>query len=214
MHWLQMPVLQAFDPEADFEVRSRNLPHWRQEGATYFVTFRLGDSLPREKLDSLQARAVATWLPAAPRSARDRQTLLLTVPGTVLREDRGVSGGRIRRVLAADVPRIQDIVEEALRHFHGDRYQLATLRRSCRTTCTRLVTPATGWDLSGILHSWKSFTANRINRAVDRRGTLWQEESYDHIVRDEEELAAYERYIVDNPAKAGLREGEYRLRVT
>src|SRR5688572_23192178 len=26
----------------------RNLPHWRQEGVTYFVTFRLADSIPQD----------------------------------------------------------------------------------------------------------------------------------------------------------------------
>ena len=74
-----------------------------------------------------------------------------------------------------------------------------------------LVTPAAGWDLSDILHSWKSFTANKINRAVGRQGQLWQEETFDRIVRDEEELAAYERYIRGNPVEARLRDGEYRL---
>jgi putative transposase len=32
----------------------RHLPHWRQDGATYFVTFRLADSLPQTKLDELR----------------------------------------------------------------------------------------------------------------------------------------------------------------
>jgi hypothetical protein len=30
-----------FDSEADFQVYRRKLPHWRQAGVTYFVTFRL-----------------------------------------------------------------------------------------------------------------------------------------------------------------------------
>src|SRR5947209_9089057 len=32
----------------------RHLPHWRQEGATYFVTFRLADALPQSKLEQLR----------------------------------------------------------------------------------------------------------------------------------------------------------------
>lgn len=31
------------------------LPHWRQAGATYFVTFRLFDSIPQSKLRELRA---------------------------------------------------------------------------------------------------------------------------------------------------------------
>jgi len=38
----------------------RNMPHWRQVGATYFVTFRLADSLPRSKLDELTSMK-ADW---------------------------------------------------------------------------------------------------------------------------------------------------------
>jgi len=202
----KMPVLQAFHPDADFEVRSRNLPHWRQEGATYFVTFRLGDSLPREKLDSLKAER-REWLRRHP-SPRSRALLVRFWE---------LFSAKIEEYLAAGCgacwlrrPEIQDIVEEALRHFHGDRYQLGHYV-IMPNHVHGLVTPAASWDLSAILHSWKSFTANRINREVNRRAALWQEETYDHIVRDEEELAACERYIVDNPVQAGLREGEYRL---
>ncbi|MFH1497630.1 MAG: hypothetical protein ABII82_07365, partial [Verrucomicrobiota bacterium] len=31
---------------AEVRITRHNLPHWDQQGATYFVTFRLGDSLP------------------------------------------------------------------------------------------------------------------------------------------------------------------------
>lgn len=46
--------VQYFDPRSDIENEARNLPHWRQTGRTYFVTFRLGDSLPADKLRELQ----------------------------------------------------------------------------------------------------------------------------------------------------------------
>src|SRR5437773_263831 len=40
-----------------------NLPHWRQEGVTYFVTWRLGDSLPQSKLRQHAAERDA-WIKA------------------------------------------------------------------------------------------------------------------------------------------------------
>src|SRR5271157_2169959 len=45
-----------FQPRfGDVTVRDRGrLPHWEAEGATYFVTFRLGDSLPRSILESFR----------------------------------------------------------------------------------------------------------------------------------------------------------------
>jgi hypothetical protein len=39
-----------------------------------------------------------------------------------------------------------------------------------------------GIDLSEVMHSWKSYTAKAINKALGRSGTLWKEESHDHLV--------------------------------
>ena len=41
------PQFVAFDETRAVRIYKRDLPHWRQEQATYFVTFRLGDSLPQ-----------------------------------------------------------------------------------------------------------------------------------------------------------------------
>ena len=58
-----------------------------------------------------------------------------------------------------------------------------------------LVAPLQGIDLSEVMHSWKSYTAKAINKALGRSGTLWKEESYDHLVRNEASLRRIERYI-------------------
>src|SRR5262249_20681627 len=42
------PPFTPFEKTRPASVYTRSLPHWQQEGATYFVTFRLADSLPRE----------------------------------------------------------------------------------------------------------------------------------------------------------------------
>jgi putative transposase len=60
--------------------------------------------------------------------------------------------------------------------------------------------------LSKVLHSLKSYTANRINKLLGRTGQLWQHESYDHWVRDDAELERIVAYIAANPVKAGLAE--------
>jgi hypothetical protein len=39
-----------FRREDRVRIHHGHLPHWRQEGVTYFVTSRLGDSMPQEKL--------------------------------------------------------------------------------------------------------------------------------------------------------------------
>lgn len=59
--------------------------------------------------------------------------------------------------------------------------------------------------LAKIMHSLKSYTANEANRILNRRGEqFWQPESYDHWVRDDNELERIVEYIAFNPVKAGL----------
>ncbi|MCA9143628.1 MAG: hypothetical protein KDB05_12615, partial [Planctomycetales bacterium] len=57
---LAPPNFRGLRPDIPVTVYYRHLPHWRQEGATYFVTFRLADALPQEKLRYLQ-RLRAEW---------------------------------------------------------------------------------------------------------------------------------------------------------
>jgi putative transposase len=62
-----------------------------------------------------------------------------------------------------------------------------------------------GWfDLAEILHSIKRFSARKINQARGNKGSLWQDERYDRIVRDEAEFLEKWEYIRNNPLKSGL----------
>jgi REP element-mobilizing transposase RayT len=62
-------------------------------------------------------------------------------------------------------------------------------------------------DVSVFLRRLKGYTARQANRLLGRVGQpFWQEESYDHCVRSGEEFRRIERYIMNNPVKAGLAE--------
>jgi len=50
----------------------------------------------------------------------------------------------------------------------------------------------------------KGFTAHQANRVLGRHATFWQDESYDHLVRDGEEFRRIQLYVENNPVKAGL----------
>src|SRR5262249_5628720 len=49
------PGFRGLDPNTPLTMYHPNLPHWRQQGATYCVTFRLADALPQAKLAQLRA---------------------------------------------------------------------------------------------------------------------------------------------------------------
>jgi len=74
-----------------------------------------------------------------------------------------------------------------------------------------LVRPLGEHNLSSILHSWKSFTAKEINSELKREGKVWQDESFDTIVRNATQLEQFSKYIQENPTKANLREGSFKV---
>jgi hypothetical protein len=72
--------------------------------------------------------------------------------------------------------------------------------------------PIGGYELSQILHSWKSFTAHRINEILQRSGEVWQDEYYDHLVRHGDDLRHCVDYAYSNPEHAGFLNWKWRGR--
>src|SRR5216684_4194183 len=105
--------------------------------------------------------------------------------------------GRSREELDASE---RDLVVAAMKSFDGQRYQLAAYV-VMDDHVHALLTPFVGYELKAILHSWKSFTARQMQREHKRFGRVWQDESFDRIVRDDEEFAQKLDYIVGNPWK-------------
>ena len=68
-----------------------------------------------------------------------------------------------------------------------------------------------GWSLENLIHSWKSFSAKRINHRTGQSGVLWQKDYFDRLVRDSEHFENCVRYIWNNPKKAGLRRDGFDL---
>ena len=57
-----------------------------------------------------------------------------------------------------------------------------------------------------IIGAIKSVSAHAINKALRRKGSVWQDESFDHVIRREESLEAKTHYICENPVRKGLCE--------
>ena len=184
----------------------RHLPHWRQDGTTYFVTFRLADSLPAGRLTELGFERKA-WMERNPEPRSEAQEeehhdlFVRRLEGWL---DAGHGACWLKR------PDAVAIVEESLRHFDGERYALGWFA-IMPNHVHALVIPLNGHALAEITHTWKSFTANRINAAVGRTGRLWQDESFDMIVRSSGHLRKVAEYIRDNPKAARLGENDARV---
>jgi REP element-mobilizing transposase RayT len=186
-------------------IRSRGrLPHWEATSATYFVTFRLADSLPQEVLAQIQRERsdIVAIAKAAGRELSSAEQKRLTKLSSEKIETRLDAGNG--DLLLAD-PRVAGLVAEALAHFDGKRYRIFAW--CVMPNHVHVVfQPVHGHTLPAILHSWKSYSAKMANRILNRSGEFWQHEYYDHLVRDEEDLRRVVRYVLENPQKAGLLE--------
>ena len=67
-----------------------------------------------------------------------------------------------------------------------------------------ILRPLAGYDLSRIMKGVKGVSANLLNRARGSSGHLWQDESYDRILRGADEFDEKLEYMRSNPVKAGL----------
>jgi REP element-mobilizing transposase RayT len=195
----------------EVSIRDRGrLPHWEAEGATYFVTFRLTDALPESVLKSYEFERTDIIKVAEqqrrPLTATERKRLDELFSDRISTYlDRGAGACHLRR------PEIATLVAEALRFFHGQRYRL--LAWCVMPNHVHVVfAPFTGCGLAEILHSWKSFTSKRANTLLGLAGQFWEREYFDHLVRDDEDLARIIDYVRRNPERAGLKNWE-RVRV-
>ncbi len=191
---------QGLHPDKPLTVYMRHLPHWRQEGATYFVTFRLADSLPQANLNELQVLK-REWERRHPLPHADSALQELARETTRRIEvwlDQGMGKCVLKEAsLAAHV-------SSALHFFDDNRYEL-----DCYVIMPNhvhvVVRPlGVEYPIEEIVGSWKKFSARQINRELGQQGELWQEEAYDRIVRDEEHLWRIIQYIGSNPQRAGL----------
>jgi REP element-mobilizing transposase RayT len=97
-------------------------------------------------------------------------------------------------------PDERDIVVATLRNFEGQRYRLigyVVMNDHLHV----VVEPSTGYDLTAIVQSWKSYTTNRMQRSCGRKGRVWQREYFDRVIRDDDELNNRLAYILRNPSE-------------
>jgi len=191
----------------------RNLPHIHPAGAVFFVTFRLAGSLPVEIIEQLRADLEEEELRL--KNSLDEKAFAVERYKTQKKFfwrydgwlDKMAHGPTYLRE-----PRIAQIVMDEIRRLDGARYNL--LACCIMPNHVHLVADFSRFDdgrherrlspLSEALRLLKGRSARYSNLELKREGKFWQDESYDHFVRDNEELTRVLNYVVENPVKAGL----------
>ncbi|MGC8561457.1 MAG: Eco57I restriction-modification methylase domain-containing protein, partial [Phycisphaerae bacterium] len=214
-----IPTSEAPPPQCDTDIpvcaptaggtqkTNRNLPHWTRDGSIYWVTFRLADSLPQEKLAAWRAEreawsnqhpepwSEAEWEEYSKRFGERLQSWL----------DAGYGSCALAR------PDVRQTVQDCLLRFNGERLQLhaAVIMPN---HVHLLLEPLAGNELAKILKGIKGTSARRANEILGNTGaSLWMDESYDHIVRSERQYQHFVRYIAENPAKANISSDQFWL---
>lgn len=198
------PQFRGLHPELPIRSYQRHLPHWRQAGATYFVTFRLADALPQEKLEQLKRwREIWERTHPPPRSEQQWKELIKEITQrTEAWMDEGYGDCLLR------TPAHAKLMADACVHFQGQRHftgSYCVMPNHCHV----VVKPFDGFELEDILDSWKGYVGFQINKLRGKHGAIWAEESYDRIIRDEEHLFRVVQYIGNNPRKANLPTSEW-----
>ncbi len=186
------------------------LPHWKMDSGTYAVTFRQSDSLPAEALNRYRdARDILLKKIEALRtldSSRSHSAELSSLRDQLNRLQDTIIDPALNKGHGSCLFSMEEnaqLVAEALRHFDNKRYNL--LAWCVMPNHVHAVLKlAPGEQLEKILHSWKSFTSHELNNQIGASGSVWQKESYDHLIRDGDDLRNQIAYVVDNPIKAGL----------
>jgi putative transposase len=196
----------------------RNLPHWRPPGAAFFITYRLAGTLPTEAISELRKEQECFQkMPREPEYSEDEWSIRIEKKMFAVWDEVLHQNAQIQWL--AD-PRIAEIVRENFYHHAGTEYSLwayAIMPNHVHI----LLKPDEIWEkqfmlqeeskvsykkgaLSAITHNMRGYTAYMANKALGRKGSFWNDEIYDHWIRDNKEFQNIIYYIEYNPVKAGL----------
>jgi putative transposase len=177
---------------------ARKLPHIQPKEETFFITYRLVDSIPVSKLRELEELSL------------DRTKSAKTSEEKYAEQKRhfGLTDDYLDKSLNEPYWLKQNdiaaVVADSL-HF-GDR-KFYTLWCFCimpNHVHLVITTLKDAPPLYNILQKHKRHTATQCNKVLGRSGQFWTHESYDHIVRNNDEFDRITFYTINNPAKAGF----------
>ncbi len=184
-------VSSAPEPHKGWYSRGR-LPHFDAAHTYQFITFRLHDSVPAEVI--AQWKAELHWTEQTQPHSKEAIELRKRIEKY---EDSGYGACYLRD------ERIAALVENALKHFDGQRYHLVAWCIMPNHVHV-LIQQIEGHSLPKVIHSWKSYTAHEANKLLKRSGDFWMPDYFDRFIRDEKHFMTVVEYIHQNPVKAGL----------
>lgn len=196
-------------------------------GATVFVTFRLAGSIPKSVVEHWKQEKF--WLEKEHERLAKDATINLKQKESLLDFQRrwfakfeDVLHREESEIVWLKKSDVANLVAESLKYRDGKVYKLIAfciMSNHVHVVFTPLLNehslreiPASkplryesdSPTLAAIMQSLKGYTAHEANKILNRAGHFWEVESYDHQVRNAEELERIVKYVLHNPVKAGL----------
>lgn len=202
----------------------RHLPHYQPEYATFHVVFRLAGSLPVQVIEELRQEQMQLK-----RKISQKRNVHIDRMQSVqfhklyferfdaLLDHESIGPSWLKE------PEVATIVKEAIDYRNDNVFNVAAYcimpnhvhmlfepmpcdvsRLTESTNEKKSRDGVSTYNVTKIMESLKKYTALRANKFLQRSGSFWQHESYDHVIRDDDELENALWYILFNPVKAGL----------
>lgn len=178
----------------------RSLPHWRVSSCSYFVTFRLKNSIPKDKLFELKKE-----YDIIKSECRNEKDLLKAQRIHFLRIEKIIDCSRSADGITLTNPEIAKIISGSIDWIEQNTgwripsYVIMPTHIHCLMNGEKA-----DRSLSKVLHLLKGYTGKKANEFLKREGAFWSPESFDHWCRSSGKEESAKRYIRNNPVKAGL----------
>jgi len=185
----------------------RKMPHFQPAEATFFVTFRLADSMPmdvirrlRENYDLMQKGI----LEQKDLTEREQRELVYAEQKRLFAATDDFLDKSLNEPYWLKETEVAEVVAEALLFYDGKDYDLWSFCIMPNHVHLLLTLKPEAPVLFKVLQRIKRYTSLKCNEILFREGAFWEQESYDHIVRSDHEFDRILHYILQNPVKAGL----------
>jgi REP element-mobilizing transposase RayT len=196
----------------------RNLPHFQPPGYAIFIIFRLHGTLPADVVGRLKAmKEERLKLIAGYDNSKVKNEKYSEFKKEYFKlYDNYLDRASIGSNWLKDT-RIAEVVKSSIHFRDGKEYDL--IAYTIMPNHVHLVilpnverfaeslnpeSKETLYIVTKVLQELKKYTARECNKLLNRKGSFWQHESYDHVVRNTKALRRIVDYTLNNPVKAGL----------
>jgi REP element-mobilizing transposase RayT len=178
----------------------RHLPHWIVADRSYFVTIRLKGSLPKSVILDLICEYKEL------RDSLNNEQEINECYKTQFKKVEAILDSAKSGPLYLQQPPIAELVMRAFDWLES-KYDWDIQASTIMPNHIHLLLRNRNGNnhlLSQHLGILKGYTAKQANKILNRQGSFWMDENFDHWCRNYQQLERSAQYIFNNPVKAGL----------